>query len=323
MIAAFMLTGCTAKGNFNYEVSVVPDSKSTGITLNDMNSAAEILIKRLNNSFFIPQENMNHVVTENQISITISQTDTGLITSIRKAISGYNRLEFRETYENSEITGYLSKVNDILKASLMTEDAAEGEAYNSQNPVFRILKPMVKDSGEPLPSCMIGLVSDKDTSKVNMYLKLEQVRSIFPPDIRFYWSAKPYKYDPSKSSYGLHAIKINTVNNQPPLDGSSIISAKPAKGSSVSGVKINLTMTAEGAMKWAKITRENTNRCIAVIYNGYVRSYPRVMGEISGGNTEITGDFTFDEANDFVNMLNSGQLPFELKIVKEQITNRE
>jgi len=82
-------------------------------------------------------------------------------------------------------------------------------------------------------------------------------------------------------------------------------------------------MDPEGARTWAKITRECISRCIAVVYNGSVRSYPRVQAEISGGKTEITGDFTIEEANDLVKILKSGQLPFELKIVESQIIKRE
>ncbi len=77
-------------------------------------------------------------------------------------------------------------------------------------------------------------------------------------------------------------------------------------------------MDSEGARTWAKITRENINRCIAVVYDGFVRSYPRVMSEISGGSTEIAGDFTIEEASDLANILKSGELPFELKIVEAQ-----
>jgi SecD/SecF fusion protein len=82
-------------------------------------------------------------------------------------------------------------------------------------------------------------------------------------------------------------------------------------------------MDSDGSRTWAGITRENINRCIAVVYDGHVRSYPRVMNEISGGNTEITGDFTIEEANEIVNILKSGELPFELKIVEEQIIKEE
>jgi preprotein translocase subunit SecD len=323
LIAAFMLAGCSTKENYDYKVTIVPDSKSSGITPDDMNSAGQVISKRLINIFEIPNENMSLNVTESQISLSISNADTGIITSIKKTISGYNRLEFHETYENSEILGCLSKANDIIKDSLKTEVASAQEEFNSQNPLLGILKPMVTKSGEPFQSCMIGLVSGKDTSKVNRYLKREEVQAVFPADVKFYWSAKQYKYDPSKSSYGLHAIRIKTGNGQAPLDGTAIVSATPVKRSSDSNVKIDLTMSAEGTTKWAEITRENINRCIAVVYNGYVISYPRVVGEISGRNTEISGDFTPEEANDLANMLNSGQLPFELKIVKEQIIRIE
>jgi len=312
LLFALLLTACSAKENYNYKVTIVPAAKSSDITLSDINTTAQILSKRLISTFSIPAENMSLDVTDNQISLTISNADTGIISSIKKTITGYNKLEFRETYENSEILESLSKANDIIKASFGKQEATG---------LFGILKPMVKDNGEPLPSCMIGLANENDTAEVNMYLKQEQVLAVFPSGIRFYWSAKPYKYDRTNSSYGLHAIRAG--NDQVPLDGSAIVSAIPTKGASESDVKIVLTMSAEGAKTFAGITRENINRCIAVIYNGYVRSYPRVMGEITGGSIEITGDFTIEEAKDFADMLNSGQLPFELKIVNEQIIKSE
>jgi SecD/SecF fusion protein len=114
---------------------------------------------------------------------------------------------------------------------------------------------------------------------------------------------------------------VTTPDGQAPLSGSVITSAKTIEGPTYSDVKIDLTMNSDGAKKWAGITRENVNRCIAIVLNGYVRSYPRVMDEISGGETEITGDFTIEEARDLVNMLNSGKLSFELKIIEEQIIN--
>jgi SecD/SecF fusion protein len=137
------------------------------------------------------------------------------------------------------------------------------------------------------------------------------------------WSQNPYKYGPSKGLYELHAIKVTTQDGSAPLDGSVIISAKPITGPSKSDIKIDLTMNAEGSSTWASITRKNVKRCIAVVLNGHVRSYPRVQDEISGGNSEISGDFTLEEANDLANILKSGQLPFELKILKEQIIKRE
>jgi SecD/SecF fusion protein len=326
IIAAFSFGGCTIKNNFDLKVKVTPESKSSVITLNDMNTAAEIISKRLNNSFGIPQESMKLDVTENQILLTISKADTGKIASIKEIITGYARLEFWETYENAEIMGYLAKANNLLreiKSVADVENADTQDKFIAQNPLLGILKPRVTAGGEPLPSCMIGLASGKDTSEINKYFKMDQIRALFPGDLKFYWSANPYRHDQSKSLYELHAIKVTTQDGKAPLDGSVIISARPVTGPSKSDIKIDLTMNAEGTVTWAGITRENINRCIAIVLNGYVRSYPRVRDEISGGKTEITGDFTIEEANDLASILNSGSLPFELKIVGEQIIKRK
>jgi SecD/SecF fusion protein len=300
-----------------------------------MNKAAEVINKRLEYFFNIPEKSIKHDVSENQILLTISKIDTSKIDLIKDVITGYDKLEFWETYENSEIIGYLSKANNTLRdmqttasgadiaKTAMPKVPADTIKKDNQNPLFGILSPRVTAQGEPLPSCMIGLVSGKDTSEINKYLRMDQLKALFPGDLKFCWSANPYKYDRSKSLYELHAIKVTTSNKQAPLDGSVIISAKPATGSNNSGVKIDLTMDSEGARTWARITRENINRCIAVVYDGYVRSYPRVMNEISGGSTEITGDFTIEEANDLGNILKSGELPFELKIIEGQIIKRD
>jgi SecD/SecF fusion protein len=326
IIAAFSFGGCTTKENYDYKVTVVPESNNSVITLKGMNKAADIIGKRLNNSFGIPQESMKLDVTENQISLIISKADTNKIATIKEIITGYAKLEFWETYENSEIMGYLTKANNLLremKTVSFVKDANTKDEFISQNPLFGILKPMITEQGEPLRSCLIGLASETDTLKVDRYLQMPQVKALFPSELKLIWSQNPYKYGPSKGLYELHAIKVTTQDGKAPLDGSIIASAKPITGPSKSDVKIDLTMNAEGASRWARITRENVNRCIAVVLNGFVRSSPRVQAEISGGNTEITGNFTIEEANDLVNILKSGQLPFELKIVKEQIIKRE
>lgn len=355
IIVAFLFGGCKTKENFDFKVIVVPHTSNSIITLSDVNKAADVINKRLEYFFNIPQKSIKLDVTENQISLTICKIDTSKIDSIKDVITGYAKLEFWETYENREIIRYLLKANKMLrdmqtssaeadivktgmpkvppdtikkenqllldligKDTLETAGATPREEFMKQNPLFGILIPRISAHGDPLSSCMIGLVSEKDTSSINKYFKMDQIKVLFPGNLKFYWSANPYKNDRSKSLYELHAIKVTTSNEQAPLDGSAIISAKPTKGTN-SEVKIDFTMDSEGAKTWARITHENINRCIAVIYKGYVRSYPRVMSEISGGNTEITGDFTIEEANDLVNILKSGELPFELKIVKEQI----
>jgi hypothetical protein len=320
IFAAFLSGGCTAKKTFDYKVIIAPGADNSSATIADMNKTAWVISKRLVNFFNIPQESIKPEVTEKQISLTIINIDTIKSGLIKKVITDYSKLEFRETYENTEILGFLTNADNILKEIRTADTGAE---FKEKNPLFGILKPMVSDKGDPLPSCMIGLVNEKDTAQVSRYLQMDQVKALFPGDIKFFWGAKPYRYDQSKSLYGLFAMRVTTPDRQAPLDGSAIISANSVTRSGNFGVKIGLTMDSAGAKNWAKITRENINRCIAVIYEGRVISYPRVMSEISGGKTEITGDFTPEEANDFVNILKSGELPFRLKIVQEQLIKRE
>jgi SecD/SecF fusion protein len=166
---------------------------------------------------------------------------------------------------------------------------------------------------------MIGLASSKDTAKVNNFLKMNQIKALFPRDLRMMWSQNPYKYDPTKTLYELHAIKVTTRDGRPPLDGDVITSARTSSGITGGEVKVDMSMNAEGAKTWARMTRENINRCLAVVLDGYVRSYPRVQNEITGGSTEITGDFTIEEADDLANILKSGKLPAPARIISDTV----
>lgn len=193
------------------------------------------------------------------------------------------------------------------------------EQFTSQNPLFGILRPHVDQQGQPYAGSLVGLASFRDTVMVNKYLKMNQVRILFPRDLRFYWSQNPYKFDKSKSMYELHAIKVTTRDGRAPLDGGVITSARPSSGVVTSDIKVDMSMNTEGAKTWARLTRENIGRCIAVVLDGYVRSFPRVSVEITGGNSEITGDFTLDEATDLSNILMSGKLPAPARIVSDTV----
>jgi len=133
------------------------------------------------------------------------------------------------------------------------------------------------------------------------------------------WSQNPHKYDDAQSLYELHAIKITTRDGRPSLDGDVITSARPTTGAIGSDVKVTMSMNAEGAKTWARMTRENIGRCLIVALDDHVRSYPRVQNEITGGNTEITGDFSIEEADDLANILKSGKLPAPARIVSDTV----
>ena len=354
LAAVFSTVELRSQINFNStneEVLEVLDEEVTSAITNAFN----ILSARIDR-FGVVQPNITQLGTKGRILIQLpGQTDQQ---RVRELLQGTANLEFWETYENAEIIGYLSTANSILRElisntnieniptdqveadtvssdTIKTQDqelldliagdttkpaeAATREEFNLQNPLFGVLNPRVTEQGEPLQSSMVGLALGIDTAKVNDYLSMNQIKSIFPRDLRFYWSQNPHKYDPSNSLYELHAIKVTTRDGRAPLGGEAITSARPSSGVTGSEVKVDFNMNAEGAKTWARMTRENVDRCIALVLDGYVRSYPRVVGEISGGSTEITGDFTIDEANDLANILKSGKLPAPAKIISDTV----
>jgi SecD/SecF fusion protein len=333
----------------NEQVLKVLDTEVTGAISNAFN----ILRTRIDR-FGVVQPNITNLATKGQILIELPGQNNPK--RVRELLQGTANLEFWETYENSEIVGYLSQANNILKEiqvnttkansvtsqnaastslsdttkkdqSLLdlinkdTTKAAEAttrEGFTLQNPLFGILIPRVTSQGQPLPSCMVGLANAKDTAKIDTYLKMNQIKTLFPRDLKFMWSQNPHKEDPTKTMFELHAIKITTRDGRPPLGGDAITAARTSTG--VSGdVKVDMSMNGEGSKTWARMTRENIGRCLVVVLDGYVRSYPRVQNEITGGSTEITGDFTIEEADDLANILKSGKLPAPSHIISDTI----
>jgi len=332
----------------NSEVLEVLDEEISGAIEN----AFDILRTRIDR-FGVVQPNITQLSTKGRILIELPGQNNPK--RVRELLQGTANLEFWETYENSEIIGYLSSANTLLReiqaATEVTKaaddvpttadadttsseqslldliktdttqlsEAASREEFTLQNPLFGLLSPRVTAEGQPLPSSMIGLASSKDTAKINNMFKMNQVKALFPRDLKMLWSQNPYKYDPSETLYELHAIKVTTRDGRPPLDGDVITSARTSSGVTGSEVKVDMSMNAEGAKIWARMTRENIDRCLAVVLDGYVRSYPRVQNEITGGNTEITGDFTIEEADDLSNILKSGKLPAPARIISDTV----
>jgi SecD/SecF fusion protein len=198
-------------------------------------------------------------------------------------------------------------------------EASNLEEFTRQNPLFGLLRPNVSQDGQPVPGCLIGFAAGKDTARVNTYLKMNQVKSLFPRELKFYWSQNPYKYDETNTLYELHSIKITTRDERAPLTGDVVTAARPSTGVTGSDIKVDFSMNGEGAKTWQRMTRDNIGRCIAVVLDDYVRSYPRVQNEISGGNTEITGDFTLEEAEDLANILKSGKMPAPAHIISDTV----
>lgn len=363
-IFALMLSGgCTPKARFEIKMTLKPLAGTAASTPDDLSETVSIIKRRLIN-YGIPLENISLATTAERINLTIIKIDTAKIKVIENLVTVQGKIEFWETYENGEIIRFISEANtllaemkvnkeevnkeqpavavkedtihkdglsltDLIDEDTITDDDTAGTAslkeFKLSNPLFGILIPRVNQSGEPIQSCLVGLTAITDTAKVNSYLKMPVIEALFPRDLKFYWSWNPYPYDESKSLYELHAVRVTSISGQPALDGSVIMSAKVLANKYGTDNKLSISMNAEGARMWARITKDNIDRCIAVVLDDYVRSYPRVSMEITGGNSEITGDFSLTEVQYLAAILNSGgsSLPVKLKIADEQIVKTE
>ncbi len=191
------------------------------------------------------------------------------------------------------------------------------EQFRKEYPLFAVLNPSTDQSGQLFPGPAIGIAHFKDTSKVNKYLNLEQIRNIFPRDMMFRWTAKPV--DDAGNYFRLIALKVTTRDGQPPLDGDVITDARQDFDQFGSNPEVSMTMNSEGAKTWQRMTKENISKSIAIVLDGYVRSYPTVQNEISGGRSSITGLGSIEEAKDLANILKSGKMPAPARIIQEEI----
>ena len=258
---------------------------------------------------------------------------------VRKLLQGTASLEFWATYDNAEIEMYLAEANatlanlladtdevaveaqpaegeDLLAQELQQaeNDAAAEAAYRKQNPLFSVLQP----SGARGYAC-IGYAHYADTALVNKYLAMPQVKQMFPPEFKAMWSVKASAMDPNQNIFELVAIKATSRDGKAPLDGGAVTDARVQYGNTGGNPEVSMSMNAEGANIWARMTKENIGKQIAIVLDGMVYSYPTVNGEISGGSSQITGNFTLEEAEDLANVLKSGKLPAPATIIQEQV----
>ena len=253
---------------------------------------------------------------------------------VRKLLQGTASLEFWATYDNAEIEGFLAEANSVLAEMLAVEETApaaeaaqtddvlaqelqqneaEAEAeVAKQNPLFSVLQP----SGARGNAC-IGYAHYADTAKINKYLAMPQVRGIFPPEFKPMWSVKASKWA-GENIFELVAIKATSRDGKAPLDGGAVTDARVQYGNN-GNPEVSMSMNAEGANTWARMTKDNIGRQIAIVLDGMVYSYPTVQNEISGGSSQITGDFTVEESEDLANVLKSGKLPAPATIIQEQV----
>ena len=277
---------------------------------------------------------------------------------VRKLLQGSANLEFWETYEASELLPILAQINREFAAGAQAEaglepeqanDAAqkveapkaEGEdlaelvenlgtdslaaeadqaaqlaEYKKNNPLFAILNPSVNQAGQAYRGPVIGTVHYTDTAKVNAMLNSQIAKAVLPRDVRFFWTVKAI--DEANAYYQIVALKAQR-DGRPSLEGDVITDARADFSQFSAYANVSMSMNAEGAKAWQRITKDNIGKSVAIVLDGYVYSFPTVQNEIAGGNSQITGHFTVEEAKDLANTLKSGKMPAPARIIEESV----
>ena len=263
---------------------------------------------------------------------------------MRKLLQGSANLEFWETYNNQEITPYLTQLDQRLangetkvdtaatdstkkvqakaaatpKFALNKNNAVKGEdaqmaALKKMHPLLSMLQTIPGDA-----LSLVGYASVRDTAAVNKMIYGSLAKQILPSDLKLLWSAKPEDGLNKKNVYGLYALKITTSDGRAPLEGDVVTDAKDDFNQH-GRPQVSMTMNSEGAREWAALTKANVGKAIAIVLDGVVYSAPRVDGEISGGQSSISGNFTIEDTKDLANTLKSGRMPAPAKIVQEEV----
>ena len=258
---------------------------------------------------------------------------------VRKLLQGTASLEFWATYDNDEVLPQLQRVNNVLRdlgvngAVVAEEKAAEGDlvaelegaaatdaelaAYNKANPLFAKLMPAVDMTGRAYRGPVVGHAMTYDMETIDEYLAMPQVKAVLNPDIRFMWSAK--SVDEAGTIYELYAIKADGRDGKAPLDGSAVVDASPQYAQTGGAAEVDMVMNTNGANVWARLTKANIGKSVAIVLDGVVYSAPTVQNEITGGRSAITGNFTISEATDLANVLKSGKLPAPARIIQDTV----
>ncbi len=304
--------------------------------------------------FGVVQPNIQRLETNGRILIELPGVKEP--ERVRKLLQGSASLEFWETYNLTEIYPQLEAANaavrdylaasensvaeeeiaevkedakapvavegDSLMAQIATSNTAAQDTakimaqFAKENPLFSILQ-LSQYNGQLSPTPAIGVVSVRDTATVTKYLSLRQVKEVLPRDLAFRWTVKPV--DKKGLYYELVAIKITSRDGKAPLGGNVITDAKDELSQFTAACTVSMSMNPEGAKTWARLTKENIGRSIAIVLDNMVYSFPNVNCEITGGRSEISGNFTPQEAKDLANVLKSGKMPAPSRIVQEDI----
>jgi len=165
---------------------------------------------------------------------------------------------------------------------------------------------------------LVGYAHVRDTAEINKLIHSPLAKQVLPSDLRLLWSAKPADHVNSKNIYELHALRVTSADGRAPLEGDVVTDAED-KFDNFGKPEVSMSMNSEGAREWAQLTKANIGKAIAIVLDGVVYSAPRVNGEITGGQSSISGNFTIEDTKDLANTLKSGRMPAPARIVQEEV----
>lgn len=266
---------------------------------------------------------------------------------MRKLLQGSANLEFWETYNSEEIIPYLSQLDTRLAnggadTTQVKADTAQVAAKTAEQPKFKLnnkadktikenteaqmeaakkqhpLLAMLQTSGQNSLS-LVAFASVRDTAAINKIIYSALAKQVLPSDLKLLWSAKPSDLVKGKNIYELHALKVTSASGRAPLEGDVVTDAKDQFNNLTGSPEVSMSMNSEGARRWAALTKANVGKAIAIVLDGVVYSAPRVNGEIDGGQSSISGNFTIEDTKDLANTLKSGRMPAPARIVQEEV----
>ena len=269
---------------------------------------------------------------------------------VRKLLQGSANLEFWETYNSQEITPFLAQLDSKLAATLSAEateaetegnvaetadstanksdlasaiannasdksqaSEAEIERFKKQHPLLSKLQLTQGAYG-----CVVGFAHKRDMDAISELLATPEAQDILPSDVQLKWGVKGMGEGESSDWYELYAIRVTERNGRAPLEGDVITDAKDEFDQNGCPC-VSMQMNVDGARRWAALTKANLRRSVAIVLDNNVYSAPTVRSEITGGNSQITGNFTAEDTRDLANVLKSGKMPAPAKIVSEEI----
>ena len=192
--------------------------------------------------------------------------------------------------------------------------SAQLEQAKKTNPLLAVLQLAPQGS-----MSVVGYANVRDTAEVNKIIYSAAAKQVLPSDVKLLWGAKPADGLSVKNVYELYALKVTQSNGHAPLEGDVITDAKDEFDQMSGRPSVSMSMNSDGARRWAEMTKANVGKAIAIVLDGVVYSAPRVNGEISGGNSQITGNFTIEDTKDLANTLKSGRMPAPARIVQEDV----